>query len=106
MPSETQNKLYVDDERFPKTDNWTIVRSFTEAKEYILSNGCPDYISFDHDLGLDGTGFDLAKWIVEYDLDNNIIPEKFNFNVHSANPVGAENIQALLNSYLSFKGLK
>lgn len=106
MQSQAGVKLYVDDERYPKTDNWIIVRSFTEAKEFIVTKGCPSYISFDHDLGLDGTGLDLAKWLVEEDLDNNIIPDDFDFNVHSANPVGAENIRSLINSYLTFKGLK
>ena len=40
------------------------------------------------------SGYDCAKWLVDYCLDNGItIP---NFGVHSANPVGAENIRGLL----------
>lgn len=70
-------------------------------------NGCPDYISFDHDLGDIGTktGKDVANWIVERDqeLEGKFIPENFEFNVHSANPVGTENIEGLLKQYLSFR---
>jgi hypothetical protein len=95
--------LYLDDERFPKTErSWVIARSAEEAKALILRDGCPAFISFDHDLGEgQGTGHELAHWLVEQDLDGAIqIPPDFAFNVHSANPVGAANIAALLNSYL------
>lgn len=62
-------------------------------------------ISFDHDLGDDDTAMIFVKWLIDYDLDNNgkIIPENFSYNVHSANPVGKENIEGLLQSYLNFK---
>lgn len=66
----------------------------------------PKYITFDHDLGDAGieTGYDLAKWIVAGELDGKIkIPKNFSFNVHSANPVGAKNIQSLLDSYLKHR---
>jgi hypothetical protein len=51
------------------------------------------YISFDHDLGYDLTGYDVAKYIVE----NNIKID--GFTVHSMNPVGAKNIIDLLSHY-------
>ena len=51
------------------------------------------FISFDHDLGTDNTGYDLAKWIVE-----NGIPLA-GYSVHSMNPVGAANIHQLLDHY-------
>ena len=43
----------------------------------------------------------FAKWIVDQDLTYNIIPADFEFNVHSANPVGTANIINLLDSYLN-----
>jgi hypothetical protein len=95
--------MYLDDLRFPKTTkNWIVVRSYQEAIDMILDYGMPAYLSFDHDLGDNvKSGFDLAKWIVESSLDNIItIPDHFEFNVHSANPVGAENIDGLLTQYL------
>lgn len=104
--------LFIDDERFPKsTDyNWVIARSMEEAVKLIEQHGCPTMISFDHDLGCDSqevplpTGYDFAHWLVNSDLDGKItLPEGFKFNVHSANPQGAANIQALLDRYLRFK---
>ena len=97
--------LYIDDERTPKTDlPWDIARSFEDATNFIRENDVPDYISFDHDLGTALSGFDIAKWLVEQDLDGTInIPKNFQYNVHSANPVGAKNIQCLLDSYMNYK---
>ena len=94
--------LYIDDERFPKTKkDWDIVRTSDEAINYITQNGCPSYISFDHDLGGDDTAMAVVKWLVEKDLDcKGFIPLDFEFNVHSANPVGAANIKGYLNAYL------
>lgn len=100
--------LYIDDLRNPKTNrDWTVVRSFEEAVEFMEKSGCPNYISFDHDLGDVGTktGKDIANWLVEKEqiLEGRFIPEDFEFNVHSANPVGAENIAGLLKRYLEFR---
>lgn len=105
------------------------VKSFSEFVEHISTNGLPDFISFDHDLGNeyhwveveplneDGTipsahvilydsfeeektGFHCAKWLVEFCLDNNKrLPA---FRVHSANPVGKKNIESLLVNFSRF----
>lgn len=97
-------KLFLDDERFPanKDKDFIIARSFEEAVELIELQGCPIFISFDHDLGLEKDGYDLAKYIVEKDLDNQLsfIPKEFGFYVHSQNSVGAKNIQSYLTKYL------
>jgi hypothetical protein len=78
----------------------------------VLDHGFPDFISFDHDLSdahyggdysKEKTGYDFAKWLIEYDMDTNIMPEDFAFTVHSMNPVGARNIQRLLENYLRQK---
>ena len=99
--------MYIDDERTPRTSTreWTIVRSVEDAIKAIQDKGFPSYISFDHDLGDNvPTGHDLAKWIVENDLEGLIqIPADFEYNVHSANPVGAKNIEGTLGGYLRFK---
>lgn len=100
-------KLFLDDERFPPNsgDVWDIVRTVDEAKAYMEANGCPLFISFDHDLGEDqATGFDLVKWMVERDLDadGKFIPRLFTYYVHSQNPVGKKNIESYLDGYLSF----
>jgi hypothetical protein len=102
--------------------NWHIVRSYDEAVAWVLENGFPNVISFDNDLGyeewnMDGTtgivvvtsakeeksGYDFAKWLIEYDMDTGTMPENFAFTVHSKNPRGVINIQSILNNYIKFK---
>jgi hypothetical protein len=98
------------------------VTSYQEFVDNITFNGLPDGICFDHDLAdehydiynytdltleeyyhtndREMTGYDCAKWLVEYCMDNNKeIPP---YNIQSANPVGKENIDKLLKSFISF----
>jgi hypothetical protein len=102
-------RLFLDDERFPADDGneWHIVRSVAEAQAFIAEHGCPTFITFDHDLGYQGrdllpTGFDLAKWLVDEDLNagGRFFPDGFWYFVHSMNPIGAANINGLLFEYL------
>lgn len=86
-------KLYLDDLR-PIPDGFVGVRSYADFVAYITQKGLPNFISFDHDLGLQESGFDCAKWLVNYCLDNGKPTPKF--LVHSQNPVGKQNIEALL----------
>ena len=89
-------KIYLDDLR-PIPEGFVGLRSFTEFVTYIEANGLPDFISFDHDLGLQESGYDCAKWLVSYCLDNEMaLPD---FMVHSQNPVGKRNIESLLNNF-------
>ena len=94
------------------------LKSYDDFTKWIKYNGLPEKICFDHDLGEDvamelvakginkskarevkrlaKSGFDCAKWLVDYCLDNNLqIPD---WEVQSANPVGKENINSLLNN--------
>lgn len=88
--------LFLDDLRTVPS-GFVGVRSYKEFTDFIINNGLPDFISFDHDLGLEESGYDCAKWLVNYCLDNNIrLPQ---FDVHSQNPVGKENIKSLLNNF-------
>ncbi|SFG54636.1 cyclic-phosphate processing receiver domain-containing protein [Sulfitobacter dubius] len=105
--------LFIDDERFPPSDGqaWQIARNLAEVASALRSFGPPDFISFDHDLGeAEPTGYDIAKKLVAGDLGElegtefeSGLPWGFQFYVHSQNPVGADNIRALLNRYLSFR---
>jgi hypothetical protein len=93
------HNLFLDDERFPIGDNWEIVRSYEEAVEFVLKNGLPNFISFDHDLGTEKTGYDFAKWLVDHIMDNDL--DKFEFYVHSQNPIGKRNIEEYLNGFFN-----
>lgn len=93
-------KIYLDDVR-TIPEGFIGLRSFTEFITYIEANGLPDFISFDHDLGLQESGYDCAKWLVAYCLDNEM--ELPDFVVHSQNPVGKQNIASLLSNFRNRK---
>ena len=96
------------------------VKTYKEFVNWIKKYGLPHGICFDHDLAdnhklrseldvtewydmtenSEYTGYDCAKWLVEYCMDNE--EELPKFYVHSANPVGADNIRGLLNNYLNY----
>jgi len=103
----TNKAMYLDDIRNPTTDkNWVVVRSTAEAVEFVFNNHkMTKFASFDHDLGGEDTAILFIKWLIDYDLDNDgtIIDLDFSWNVHSANPVGSNNINGLLKNYMNFK---
>jgi hypothetical protein len=65
-------KLFLDDERFPPapTEEWVVKRTVPSAVRFMISNGCPSFISFDNDLGGVLEGRHLATWMVRHDLDS------------------------------------
>ena len=105
--------------KFYWENDWFIVRSHNEFVDWIKKNGLPDFISFDHDLAdahytidysdinwpytnpdVEKTGYDCAKWLGNYCLDNHkILPD---YIVHSQNPVGKLNIQGYLDNVKKF----
>ena len=88
--------LFIDDIREPDYFigiNCYVARFYEEAIE-LLKTEHFNYISFDHDLAEEKTGYDIAKYIVE-----NQIPIADGYKVHSANPVGKFNIEQLLSHY-------
>lgn len=98
-------RIYLDDERNPKVEQFDVViRSFKNFEVLLhLYDHCTEvieYVSFDHDLGTEKTGYDCVKLLVEYDIAHKMLAKDFTFNVHSANPVGAKNIQAYMENYL------
>jgi hypothetical protein len=104
--------LFLDDERFPAQVTWInlwrgeyeIVRSFDEFRDYIIKNGIPQVISFDHDLGMNSLdGHKCARWLADSFLyDGMVLPENFAFTVHSMNPIGARKITKLLDESIDF----
>jgi hypothetical protein len=99
-------KLFLDDERFPPGDasSWCITRDYGSTIAMIEAFGCPELISFDHDLGEGPSGYDVARWLIETDLNYpGFLPHNFQFTIHSQNPIGAANIKGLLTPYLKQK---
>jgi hypothetical protein len=97
-------KIFLDDIRIPLDENWIVIKSYVDFISFINSHqwNLIQEISLDHDLGLEDeterNGYDVAKWLVEYSLDNSCILPLI--KVHSANPVGSKNIISLINGYL------
>lgn len=90
-------KMFIDDERWPLTDDWIIVRSSKEAIQCVLKNGFPQHINFDHDLGGNDTSMKFIYWLIDYMLDCELhFPTGFSWDVHSQNPIGAENIRQIM----------
>ena len=111
----TKQKMFVELE-------WQVVRNYNEFVNFIQLNGLPKFISFDHDLSdthytpehlwtdydkskewqdkqvhNEKTGYECAKWLVDYCIDNNLkCPQYY---CHSMNPVGKDNIVGLLASF-------
>lgn len=100
------------------------VKNYQEFVDWIIENDLPDGICFDHDLAeehyrpsmynpdghysgyytdgtfLEKTGYDCAKWLVDFCLDRKTqLPS---YNIQSANPCGIENINGLLKNYIVF----
>lgn len=80
--------------------DWVIARSYDEAVAAFAERGMPVFASFDHDLGDGKDGMSVVRFMIEHDLDHASLPREFAYEVHSANPVGRENIARLLESYL------
>lgn len=87
-------KIWLDDVRTPP-DEWFWCKTARDA-------GYVTEISFDHDLGvtIDGglapTGYDLACHIEESAHEGTL--KRILWHVHSANPVGCDNIRAAMGS--------
>ena len=96
MDAFLRNKVFYNNLLSKYKLNFVWVKNFDEFKNFILTNGVPDFVSFDRDLGTKPiTGMDCAKWLVDYCKKNNIkFPKYF---VHSAN---VENGQKAINSML------
>jgi len=118
-----KKRIYLDDIRTPIDGDWIVVRNYTDFIRVVSDIGLRliDVISLDHDLGEDEakervsngmnkrkarsfkreakTGFDCAKWLVDYYLDEewDTFPQVY---THSANPVGSANIIGYINGFL------
>ena len=116
--NESQHSAYdlTGDKRYLL--DWVIVRNFGDFVKAIEEKGLPERISFDHDLKdfhyyhyqtytiytgkvdytvVEGTGFECAKWLINYLMDNDLdAPEIL---IHTQNRVGGKNIRMLFEDY-------
>lgn len=106
MIPDTTPALFLDDERDPPSDGrtWVVVRSAEEAIDWMTEHGIPNYVSFDHDLGLPTTGAHVAQWMIDRDLDcPGSLPQGFDYFVHSQNGAGARTIAGKLDGYVAYR---
>ena len=88
--------IFLDDIRDPPNKEWMVARTATHAYYTILGAcqwGEKIILSLDHDLGGGTpTGYDLLNWI-ERDIQKGDLHPKIFFEIHSANPVGRDNMK-------------
>lgn len=108
-------------------NTWVVVRNYNDFVKIIKERGLPEFISFDHDLSYEHypifdafealaegrkirdlknipydtyeekTGYHCAKWLIDHCIEKK---EKLpDYQVHSMNTVGAENIRKLLEGF-------
>jgi hypothetical protein len=115
--SEDSPYVFLDDERNPghlirlkdgvwphgPKEDWRVFRdaeSLIEAFDNGFLNNPELILSLDHDLGHDKkTGYDFLNWLVNQHLDEKLDISKYKIQVHSANPVGSENMRTLWESF-------
>ena len=95
------HKVFLDDERFPPDESWTLVKNSRAA--LILLDGLKqqnirvDHMSFDHDLsttdGIDDTSIRVMEWFCE--PENRAFWPKRVY-IHTGNPVGEANLVAII----------
>ena len=96
--------VYLDDLRDAPSPEYKVIRSYDEFVDYFMSVGNMTrmhIVSFDHDLGPGKNGYDCAKWLVNWCMEHGYgVPT---YTIHSANPVGAENIKSVFETYYKVK---
>ena len=116
-----KKRLYLDDVRTPKAEDWIIARNYDEFVASIKLYGLGNFevISLDHDLGegamieyytnvknnyildynniQERTGMDCCRFLVAESMNQNIpLPQIY---IHSANPIGSANMMGYINNY-------
>ena len=73
------------------------VKNYDQFCTFINENGLPDIICFDHDLGEEKSGYDCAKFVVNYCQEHNL--DTPSYDIQSSNIVGKGNIRSLMNNW-------
>jgi len=126
-------KIFLDDERIPQDarkhtgndiynqEDWILVRSFDEFKEYIQNTGLPELISFDHDLAHEHykycfskhipysefivkTGYHCLLWLILFcNMNSKSLPQIL---IHTRNEQGKNNMINLCETYIMLALMK
>jgi hypothetical protein len=88
-------RVYLDDLR-PMPEGFDVVVRTCEEVIALLKTGHVTFLSLDHDLGTEETGYTVAKWIEQAAFEGTLAA--LEWAIHSANPVGRQNIEAALRS--------
>jgi hypothetical protein len=86
-------KVFLDDVR-DGLEGFVVVRTGEELVS-LIESGVVDFISFDHDLGLGISGYDVACFIEGRAALGHSVPD---YCIHSANVVGRRNIEMAMES--------
>lgn len=98
--------LFIDPTKEPQRDGkkWQTARSTTAAAAIMKQLGAPLAISVNYDLGKNEPfGADVARWLVQLDLNANILAEDVDLTIHGGSVVDATNMKTIIRNYLKFK---
>jgi hypothetical protein len=98
--------LFIDPTKEPQRDGkkWQTARSTQAAAGIMKQLGAPAAISVNYDLGKNEPyGADIARWLVQLDLNHNILAEDLDLTIHGGSIVDATNMKTILRNYLKFK---
>jgi hypothetical protein len=95
-------KLWLDDVR-QAPEGWVQFRRAEDMQRFVETVGWSkiEIISLDHDLGENiWSGYDFMKWAEQHFYENGQEYGEHcpHFIIHSANPVGRQNMQLAINS--------
>ena len=95
--------IWLDDMRMPNVSPKNLIYwvrgydAFVATVKMLKDNINKCMVHFDHDLGEEKSGYDCAKWLVNWCIENDYgVPD---YDIQSANPVGRQNIESVFESY-------
>lgn len=88
-------KLWIDDIR-PAPEGFHWVKSTNEAKQYILKTGLKNIVLIDTDHDAGDFQKDGGDYVKVFDWLDEVGAFNLTIHIHSANPVGANNIRSII----------
>ena len=95
--------IWLDDFRTPTVpDDETVfwLKNYDDFVSCVMGLGTKIsncIVHFDHDLGEEKSGYDCAKWLIDWCLGHGYIAP--DYDIQSSNPVGRQNIESVFKSY-------